>query len=67
MFANPAEAYDGDRWITRYIYDMSQGSSVSMTGSPLFRGWGWKGKDHEHHDGGKAHLPPNTPMSEQHG
>ncbi len=32
--------YDGSPWIMRYIYDLSQGGSVSLRGSPTFRAYG---------------------------
>ena len=33
-------SYDGDRWLTRYLYDLSNGGVVSVTGSASFASYG---------------------------
>ena len=39
-FASPVGTYDGDPWLTRYIYDLGYGNTVAVTGSPAFRAYG---------------------------
>ncbi|MDP9105849.1 MAG: DUF6531 domain-containing protein [Candidatus Eremiobacteraeota bacterium] len=38
--SNPTGNYDGDPWLTRYLYDLSYGGTVSVTGSAPFRAYG---------------------------
>jgi len=38
--SNPAGNYDGDPWLTRYLYDLSGGGTVSLNGSTPFRAYG---------------------------
>jgi len=53
-FTDLPEPYDGDRWITRYLYDLSQGSTVTTTSSPAFRAYGdlYKTQTYSPADGG---------------
>ncbi len=53
-FTDLSEPYDGDRWMTRYIYDLSQGNTVAVTGSGPFRAHGdlYKTQTHSSADGG---------------
>jgi YD repeat-containing protein len=37
---NPVANYDGDPWLTRYLYDLSSGGVVTMTGSAPFTAYG---------------------------
>ncbi|MDP9024114.1 MAG: DUF6531 domain-containing protein [Candidatus Eremiobacteraeota bacterium] len=37
---NPVQVYDGDPWLTRYAYDLTQGGTVGMTGSAAFAAHG---------------------------
>jgi RHS repeat-associated protein len=36
----PAQAYDGDQWSTRYLYDLTAGGTVAVAGSAPFRAYG---------------------------
>ena len=39
-FTSPVANYDGDPWVMRYLYDLSYGGTVTVTGSPTFRAYG---------------------------
>jgi YD repeat-containing protein len=36
----PVEPYDADAWLTRYVYDLSGGGTVSLRGSSSFHAYG---------------------------
>ena len=38
--SNPTGYYDGDPWLTRYLYDLSYGGTVSVAGATAFRAYG---------------------------
>jgi YD repeat-containing protein len=40
MLSNPIGYYDGDPWLTRYLYDLSAGGTVSVSGSTSSRAYG---------------------------